>query len=49
MCYITALMLACLNGHKAVSELLIQKGADVNYQDKVSLRYVRMYYSVCYD
>ena len=32
---ITALFLACQNGHKAVVELLIQKGANINYQDKV--------------
>ena len=31
----TALVLACENGHKAVAELLIHKGANVNYQDKV--------------
>ena len=30
-------MLACMFGHKAVAELLIQKGANVNYQDKVRL------------
>ena len=33
----TALILACMFGHKAVAELLIQKGANVNYQDKVKL------------
>ena len=35
--YITALGLACHNGHKAVAELLILKGAEVNYQDDVRL------------
>ena len=33
--YITAMIDACKNGHKAVVELLIHKGANVNYQDKV--------------
>ena len=28
-------MIACMFGHKAVAELLIQKGTNVNYQDKV--------------
>ena len=32
---ITALGLACEAGHKAVAELLIFKGAQVNYQDNV--------------
>ena len=36
MC-ITALSLACEAGHKAVAELLIIKGAKVNYQDNVRL------------
>ena len=31
----TALALACENGHKAVAELLVHKGANVNYQNKV--------------
>ena len=34
---ITALGLACEYGHKAVAELLIHKGAKVNYQDNVRL------------
>ena len=34
---ITALCLACECGHKAVAELLIFKGAKVNYQDTVRL------------
>ena len=34
---ITALGLACHSGHKAVAELLILKGARVNYQDNVRL------------
>ena len=34
---ITALGLACQYGHKAVAELLILKGAKVNYQDDVRL------------
>ena len=34
---ITALGLACKCGHKAIAELLILKGAKVNYQDKVRL------------
>ena len=34
---ITALGLACEAGHKAVAELLILKGAKVNYQDNVRL------------
>ena len=32
---ITALYLACLNGHKNAVQLLIQKGANINYQNKV--------------
>ena len=31
----TALIVACENGHKDVAELLILKGADVNYRDNV--------------
>lgn len=31
----TALILACQSGHKAIAELLIDKGANVDYQDKV--------------
>ena len=31
----TALILACAHGHKAVAELLILKGANVNHRDKV--------------
>ena len=31
----TALVLACYNGHKAVAELLILEGAEVNFQNKV--------------
>ena len=34
---ITALGLACEAGHKAVAQLLILKGANVNYQDNVRL------------
>ena len=34
---ITALGLACRDGWKAVAELLILKGAEVNYQDNVRL------------
>ena len=34
---ITALGLACECGHKAVAELLILKGAEVDYQDNVRL------------
>ena len=34
---ITSLGLACEAGHKAVAELLIFKGAKVNYQDNVRL------------
>ena len=33
--YITAMIDACKNGHKAVVELLVHKGANVNYQSKV--------------
>ena len=33
----TPLCLACRYGRKAVAELLILKGAEVNYQDDVSL------------
>ena len=32
---ITALGLACHNGQKVIAELLILKGANVNYQNKV--------------
>ena len=32
---ITALGLACHNGHKGVAELLILEGAKINYQDNV--------------
>ena len=32
----TALMLACLRGHKTIADLLIQKGASVNNRNKVS-------------
>ena len=35
----TALILACENGHIATVELLIHKGANVNYQDKVKELY----------
>ena len=29
-------MLACENGHGAIAELLIHKGANIDYQDKVN-------------
>ena len=35
----TAMILACINGHTTVAELLIQKGADVNYPDKVRFQW----------
>ena len=40
----TALSLACSEGHKAVVDLLIQKGANVNYQDKVCYIFVLYYF-----
>lgn len=33
----TALILACSCGHKAIVNMLIQKGALINYQDKVRI------------
>ena len=33
----TALLQACFYGHKAVVELLVQNGADVNYQNRVNV------------
>ena len=33
--YATALSLACRSGHRGVAKLLIQRGANVNYRDKV--------------
>ena len=33
----TALILSCENGHKSIAKLLINKGANLNYQDKVRL------------
>ena len=50
--YITALGLACCYGCKAVAELLILKGAEVNYQDNVRLvesSKVMMYSNVILD
>ena len=32
----TGLILACCKGQKSVAELLINRGANVHYQDKVS-------------
>ena len=34
---VTPLCLACMNGHKAIAELLILKGTNVNYKGKVRL------------
>ena len=31
----TALIIACFFGHKNIGELLIQRGANANYRDKV--------------
>ena len=36
----TPLLLACLNGHSDVAQLLINKGADVDMPDKVSYMYL---------
>ena len=39
----TALLQACFYGHKAVVELLVQNGADVNYQNRVKLMCVNVH------
>ena len=38
--YRTVLLSACANGHRAVAELLIHKGASINYQDKLKVRHI---------